>query len=832
MDPGLYHRARELFLEVLDLVPDDRVERIRVQCAGEPALQALVLSLLAGHEAGGDSIEGGLLARALEPEFRSFPLPKRVGRFELGAEIGRGGMGVVFRAEDPARGEEVAVKLLRPELVSDTTLRRFEREAAALSQLEHSGIVRHIEVGTYASGDMDVPYLAMEWVDGMSILAHAASTRLTAALRLTLLVEVAEAMTFAHSRGFVHRDLKPANILIDSSGQPRVLDFGIASDLGVDTTRLTSTGQVMGTVSYMSPEQAAGKASAVDGRTDVWALAKIGFELLAEAPPFDVPATSMGDAFAAVLSARPSLLGDVAAQYRGTPIERVLRRALEPAREDRYASMSDFLYDLKLAQVGMAPEIAGRGRASRALRRLRRSRTRLALVGVALALIVVAVVQGVGMLQRSRAEVRDIDARYEALYQVVDEAEQLFAEGGRSEDRVTAAIAKFEEAKDLLRFLPERPERQVLFRLVFFRLGTTHMVRAGRNHSYDDLLAASQALEWCLAVAPSPEGFAAVAALDSTHTWRQAAIDESPIPLFATASGVYRDLARYRTPRAYLSRAKELDLLGFQALAEFNGWTFRDPLSLPGRGLQFLLLHSQARNLLMEADLTGDASFVDEALLYLRKAAITVGDAPSPRGSILASIGDAYALRGRLTQSAADFDSAEVRRIEVLGLAPESRSRVLHGWRCLAAAEGRLDRAETLNAALVEPVEVGRWVEKAGQIVAADADSVGLSEVAVVRAKLVRVTWSSCSELELAADLLSGAQTPLRSAGLSLASARVAFEEAKTLAMLASCPTDPTSRAAAGVEARIRIREVLESVHPDDWPRLHREAYSVLAELE
>ena len=122
---------------------------------------------------------------------------------------------------------------------------------------------------------------------------------------------------------------------------------------------------------------------------------------------------------------------------------------------------------------------------------------------------------------------------------------------------------------------------------------------------------------------------------------------------------------------------------------------------------------------------------------------------------------------------------------------------------------------------------MGRWLEKAGQIIAADADSVGLSEVALVRAKFLRTTYRSCSELERAAELLKAAQAPLRSSGLSLASARVAFEEAKTLALLADCSPDPASRAAVGAEERARIEEVLESVHPDDWPRLHGEARAV-----
>jgi serine/threonine-protein kinase len=209
-------------------------------------------------------------------------LPATLGDYELKEELGRGGMGVVFRAVQKSLGREVAVKvMLRGASASPTDRQRFAAEAQAAARLNHPGIVPVYEVAE-ADG---CPYFSMQYVHGPTLAQRLAQGPLSSREAAQILLAVARAIDYAHQRGVLHRDLKPSNILLDEQGQPHVTDFGLAKQLDSDLS-LTRSGAVLGTPAYMAPEQAAGHKDQLGPPTDVYALGVILYHMLTGRPPF------------------------------------------------------------------------------------------------------------------------------------------------------------------------------------------------------------------------------------------------------------------------------------------------------------------------------------------------------------------------------------------------------------------------------------------------------------------------------------------------------------------------------------------------------------------
>jgi serine/threonine protein kinase/Tol biopolymer transport system component len=265
-------------------------------------------------------------------------------------KLGEGGMGEVYRARDLRLGRDVALKILSPRLgESPELLKRLRREAKILASLADPGIAVIHDIDEVE----DLRFLVLEYVEGETLAAHLASGRLAAAQAIGLLIQVAEALEAAHARGVVHRDLKPANIMLQPSGRIKVLDFGLARSVFVtpsdeksasaSTTMWpqTTPGRVMGTVSYMSPEQARGEP--VDVRADIWAFGCILFEALCGRRPFG--GTTVSDVVAAVLKDEPPWTDLPADESSG--ILRVLRRCLAKDPERRYHHMADVRLELE-----------------------------------------------------------------------------------------------------------------------------------------------------------------------------------------------------------------------------------------------------------------------------------------------------------------------------------------------------------------------------------------------------------------------------------------------------------------------------------------------------
>lgn len=268
--------------------------------------------------------------------------PTQIGPFTLIQLLGEGAMGRVYRAWQDPPAREVALKVLRP-LRGDSG-QRFAREARVLAALEHPGIARIYASGVTEAGPETLHWLAMEWIRGETLTTAAAS--LPQADRLRLMVTLSRAVHYAHTRGVIHRDLKPANLLVDASGQPRVLDFGIAHVVDEDLTQMTVAGQVLGTLPYMAPEQF-GAAGRVDPRVDVYALGVITYELLTGSLPLDgLASATLAEAVQIVLTQSPRRLSQRLPSARGD-LETIVMKALaaDPAR--RYGSAAEFASDLE-----------------------------------------------------------------------------------------------------------------------------------------------------------------------------------------------------------------------------------------------------------------------------------------------------------------------------------------------------------------------------------------------------------------------------------------------------------------------------------------------------
>jgi tetratricopeptide (TPR) repeat protein/tRNA A-37 threonylcarbamoyl transferase component Bud32 len=274
------------------------------------------------------------------------------GRYHLVRLIGLGGMGAVYEAEQDHPRRRVAIKVIRPELMSAEIARRFEHEARILGRLQHPGIAQIYEAGKVelagAAGGA-TPYFAMEYVEGVPLTEFATGKSLGVRERLELFLRACEAVEHAHRMGVIHRDLKPGNILVDGEGRARILDFGVARATDADVraaTMHTEVGRLVGTLPYMSPEQVAGDADGLDTRSDVYSLGVVLYELLAEKPPYDVKRGAVHEAARVIAETEPAPLSTVSRAFRGD-LETIVGKALAKERERRYQSVGEMAADVR-----------------------------------------------------------------------------------------------------------------------------------------------------------------------------------------------------------------------------------------------------------------------------------------------------------------------------------------------------------------------------------------------------------------------------------------------------------------------------------------------------
>ena len=361
-EPGR-DRVQELFDRAIDLPTPDRAAFLEAACADDDALRARVECLLAydARFPAGDDDEGVLtspVVRIPAPATRAAddladrPAAGLTGRliavpgYRILGRIGEGGMGTVFEAEQDRPRRVVALKVVRLGLNSDVLMRRLGQEAQILARLQHPGIAQVYEVGLDDDGR---PFFAMEYIRGRPLDEHVRRHGLDLAACLGLLALVCDAVQHAHDRGVIHRDLKPANILVEESGQPKVLDFGVARTFGVDpltAAGLTQTGQLLGTPNYMSPEQVTADPNAVDHRADVYAMGVILYELAADRPPLPLADRPLAEAARLIQELDPPPLGAFRPELRGD-VETIIARAMEKDPARRYASAAELAADLR-----------------------------------------------------------------------------------------------------------------------------------------------------------------------------------------------------------------------------------------------------------------------------------------------------------------------------------------------------------------------------------------------------------------------------------------------------------------------------------------------------
>ncbi len=384
--------AEAIGREALKLEPGARAEFLERRCADKPTLRGEVEFFIEMHSRGAvaeadqaipdQSSPVDVGARRVEvrigaesPDKAKRRLPERIGPFRIVEQIGQGGFGVVYLAEqeEPVR-RRVALKIIKLGMDTPEVLARFEAERQALALMDHPGVAHVFDAGTT---EMGRPYFAMEYVQGVPITDYCDKNRLSNRERLDLFIRVCEAVQHAHQKGIIHRDLKPSNIMVtmqDEKPAPKVIDFGIAKALHqklTDHTLHTERGQLIGTPEYMSPEQAEMSGLDIDTRADIYSLGVVLYQLLIGTLPFDSASLRMGGPLAVQRAIReqdaqkPSTLLQTRrdstpsiAHNRNTDPDTLIRqirgdldwitlKAVEKDRTRRYASASELAADVR-----------------------------------------------------------------------------------------------------------------------------------------------------------------------------------------------------------------------------------------------------------------------------------------------------------------------------------------------------------------------------------------------------------------------------------------------------------------------------------------------------
>ncbi|MFG0305419.1 MAG: serine/threonine protein kinase, partial [Phycisphaerales bacterium JB040] len=344
-DPEILRRSLDLFRAVCDLETGEQLRSIQDACGSEPELRAAVEALLIADRAESDPLSDHAIDLAARDT-----TPDEIDGFKVVGVLGRGGMGIVYDAEQQHPRRRVAIKVIRPGSDSPTLRARIRREAEVLAMLRHPGIAQIHHAGEFAGS----PYLVMERVDGVSLANATAKCDLRD--RIGLIARIVDAVHHAHQRGIIHRDLKPDNILVNEEApgrfQPKILDFGIARAADeslhatlADSLTIAEGGSLVGTLAYMSPEQIQGNRE-IDVRTDVYALGMIAHELLTGVKGKDLTGLSVVAAMRAAIENEPRPIGDIDPKLRGD-IQTIIRKATETDRERRYQSAAEFAADLR-----------------------------------------------------------------------------------------------------------------------------------------------------------------------------------------------------------------------------------------------------------------------------------------------------------------------------------------------------------------------------------------------------------------------------------------------------------------------------------------------------
>lgn len=353
MTPERWQKVDQLFHAALAYEPSQRVDFLVSACGGDESLRREVESLISSHEVAESFIEtpaGDVAAGLLQRDEPGFEPGQQVHNYRIVRQLGSGGMGEVYLAQDARLGRGVALKILPAQFTIDVQrVHRFEQEARAASALNHPNIITIHEIGRING----TQFIVTEFVEGQTLRERIQAAQIDTSEALEIAVQVAGALEAAHAAGIAHRDIKPENIMLRADGYVKVLDFGLAKlteqptgpvDYEAETRAQIKTdpGMVMGTVQYMSPEQARGRD--IDSRTDLWSLGVVLYEMVSGRVPFAGETPS--HVVVSILESEPPVLAET---YGELPAElgRIVTKTLRKKREERYQTARDLALDLK-----------------------------------------------------------------------------------------------------------------------------------------------------------------------------------------------------------------------------------------------------------------------------------------------------------------------------------------------------------------------------------------------------------------------------------------------------------------------------------------------------
>src|SRR5438552_10292754 len=363
MTPARFQTIEEIFRAALDQQPDQRGAFLDKACEGDELLRRKVEALLASRQRAASFIETsavGLAAKIIQNGQADSLVGRTIGHYKISESIGTGGMGEVYLATDTTAGRKAALKLLPLRFTGDTErLKRFQQEAHAVVGLNHPNILTVYEIGE----DHSMYYIASELIEGETLRDRLARGPMQLSEAVDVAIQVASALVAAHNAGIVHRDIKPENIMLRPDGYVKVLDFGIAklaeqevpATMPKDEALLlveTNLGSILGTVRYMSPEQACG--AQVNKSTDIWSLGVVLYEMVTGHAPFtgDPPSQSYGaagtpgEAMASILEKEPLPLTSYVA-HTPAELQQIISKTLRKERKERYQSANELLEALR-----------------------------------------------------------------------------------------------------------------------------------------------------------------------------------------------------------------------------------------------------------------------------------------------------------------------------------------------------------------------------------------------------------------------------------------------------------------------------------------------------
>lgn len=358
---------RELFIAACDLPAPEQTAFLDEHCAEDESLREELARLLDNDHATDGVLKDADLTKGLQLDVDTLleeQHPEKIGRYRVKRVLGQGGMGIVYLAKQENPKRDVAVKVIRPGIMSRELLKRFEFEAEVLGRLQHPGIAKIHEADIFDDGSERRPFFVMDYVNGSPLNEFARDDEFNLVDRLKLFVQICKAVHHAHQRGVIHRDLKPGNILVTEDGRPQILDFGIARATETDRQRTklqTHAGQMIGTLPYMSPEQAMGQSSDVDTRSDVYSLGVIVFEMLTGKLPYDLRNQTIVNSVRTISEQEPTPLSKFNRDCRGD-LNTVVLKALEKDPGRRYQSAAAFADDVE-RYLNSEPVVARRATA-------------------------------------------------------------------------------------------------------------------------------------------------------------------------------------------------------------------------------------------------------------------------------------------------------------------------------------------------------------------------------------------------------------------------------------------------------------------------------------